>query len=105
MDIKNENWKIYRKNDKYLPEYIIDQNDEIVCFLNERKYFDTAYEREEIEMIEFRSKLISLAPDLFNVLNGLVYDIIKLLSDEGIECQQSGYFELAKLLIEKLNKK
>ena len=43
--------------------------------------------------------LISKAPEMLEVLKGLVSDVGNLLGEHDIEWQQAGYFEAAKQLI------
>ncbi|MFT4061096.1 MAG: hypothetical protein QM642_01925 [Edaphocola sp.] len=54
---------------------------------------------QSFEEIEANALLISKAPEMLDVLKGLVSDVENLLSEHDIEWQQAGYFETAKLLI------
>ena len=67
--LDEEKWMLYRKSDQHLPEKIIDQNGQSVCFMNERFLYDTPYEDEEIKLIELKSELIKLSPDMYRLLN------------------------------------
>lgn len=60
---------------------------------------DTQEELEDIVSNNFR--LISCAPEMLEVLQGLVSDVDNLLGDHDIEWQQAGYLAEAKQLIKK----
>ena len=50
------------------------------------------------------AKLISVAPELLEVLQGLVSDVGNLLSENDIEWQEAGYYTTAIELIKKATK-
>jgi len=54
-----------------------------------------------MENWEANAKLISCAPEMLEVLKGLVSDVDGLLSEYDIEWQQAGYLETARALIQK----
>jgi len=63
------------------------------------RVFTTYSESIISEEAKANALLISKAPELLEVLKGLVSDVGNLLSEHDIEWQQAGYYETAKELI------
>jgi hypothetical protein len=97
-NFQEEKWMIYRKSDQHLPEHIVNQDHDIICFISERKYQDSEFEEEEINQIEFRSKLIAKAPEMYDLL----IDIHECLSAENeIQLYKNKIIEIVKYINDK----